>query len=181
MNHTGFKEGLMLVIGGAKSGKSRFALDTCNRSLEKRIFLATARAEDQEMEERIRRHQAERGPEWVTVEEPLDLAARIRKLDNEDTLILLDCLTLWLSNLFMKYGDDQQRINKEIDDLVAQLSHVHGTVVAVANEVGAGIVPDNSLARRYRDTAGFTSQSLAAVARRVVQIVAGLPILLKDE
>jgi len=181
MHHTGFKEGLMLVIGGAKSGKSRFALDTCNRNREKRIFLATARAEDQEMEERIRRHQAERGPEWVTVEEPLDVAAKISALDNQDAVILVDCLTLWLNNLFMRYGEDQDRINQEIDGLAKQLACLRGAVVVVTNEVGTGIVPDNPLVRRYRDTAGFTNQRIAAVARKVVQIVAGIPIMLKDE
>ena len=181
MELSGFKEGLMLVIGGAKSGKSRFALDTCNRNRGKRIFLATARSEDPEMEDRIRRHQSERGPEWVTIEEPLNVAAKISALDNKETVILLDCLTLWLNNLFMRYGEDQNRINQEIDGLAKQLACLRGAVVVVANEVGSGIVPNNPLARRYRDTAGFTNQRIAAVARNVVQIVAGIPIMLKDE
>jgi len=170
----------MLVLGGAKSGKSRYALDICNRSGKNRIFLATARAKDQEMKERILRHQAEREPEWLTREEPLKIAAAIREADREDTIILVDCLTLWLSNLFMKYKDDQREIDRAVETLVTQLADIHGSVVLVSNEVGAGIVPDNPLSRRYRDCAGLLNQQVAATADKVVAVIAGIPLALKD-
>ena len=171
----------MLVLGGAKSGKSSYALDICSRSGEKHIFLATAQAKDREMEARILRHRAERGPEWLTREEPLEIAAAIREADREDTIILVDCLTLWLSNLFMKYKDNQREIDRAMETLVRQLSGVHGAVVLVSNEVGTGIVPDNPMSRRYRDNAGLLNQQVAAVANKVVAVLAGIPLLLKDE
>ena len=174
---------VMLIIGGARSGKSRFALDICSqsRNCRNRIFMATARCQDIEMEDRILRHQKERGREWTTVEEPLSVAEKIREIDRPDTIILVDCLTLWLSNLFMEYGENQDMIEKEITGLEKELAHVNGNVVLVTNEVGSGIVPQNSLARRYRDISGFANQRIAAVSNKVVQVVAGLPILLKDE
>jgi adenosyl cobinamide kinase/adenosyl cobinamide phosphate guanylyltransferase len=170
----------MLVLGGAKSGKSRFAMDMCNALNKKRIFLATAQAMDPEMTERILLHQAERGSKWLTVEEPFGVASTIRKMDKQDTVILVDCLTLWLNNLFMKYGEDREEVNRNIEDLVSKLSGVHGVVVVVSNEVGMGIVPGNLLSRRYRDTAGLLNQRIAGVASRVVAVLAGQPLVLKD-
>ena len=108
MAGTEFQKGCMLILGGAKSGKSTFALDVCNALVKKRIFLATAEGLDREMKERIRRHQSERGDGWQTVEEPLEVATAIGDIDGEDRVILLDCLTLWLGNLYMKHGDDQE-------------------------------------------------------------------------
>jgi adenosylcobinamide kinase / adenosylcobinamide-phosphate guanylyltransferase len=175
-----FEQGCMLVLGGAKSGKSRFAMDVCNGLEKKRIFLATAQALDQEMEERIIRHRAERGSEWLTVEEPIELVSAIRTIDREDTVILLDCLTLWLNNLFMKYGEDGEEIDRYIDDLVSRLSDVRGALIIVSNEVGMGIVPKNNLSRRYRDTAGLLNQRVADAAAVVVAIIAGQPLILKD-
>ncbi len=181
MFNTKFENGCMLVLGGAKSGKSSFALKICNDLNMKHIFLATAQAWDQEMEERIRRHQAERDDRWHTVEEPIDLAARIRELDNEDTVILIDCLTLWLNNLFMKHETDYESVYEAIEELAGQLSDIRGLIVAVSNEVGGGIVPENQLSRRFRDAAGFTNQQIASLARKVVVTFAGLPLVLKDE
>jgi len=171
----------MLVLGGAKSGKSSFAMDVCNSLNKKRIFLATAQALDQEMEDRIRRHQAERGSGWRTVEEPLKVAETIGSLDSEDTVILLDCLTLWLNNLYMEHGEDQEAIDKAIENLARQLTDIRGAVIVVSNEVGMGIVPDNQLSRTYRDTAGYMNQGIARLSGKVVAVLAGLPILLKDE
>ncbi len=170
----------MLVLGGAKSGKSTFALNICNDLNKNKIFLATAQAWDREMEDRIKRHQDERDDKWRTVEEPLDIVDRIRELDSEDSVILVDCLTLWLSNLFMKYEDDYVFITRAIDALAEQLSNIKGTVVAVSNEVGMGIVPENQLSRRFRDTAGYTNQQIAGIAQKVVILFAGLPMVLKD-
>ncbi len=180
MFKTKFERGCMLVLGGAKSGKSRFAIDVCNALNRKRIFLATAQAMDQEMAERIIRHQTERGSEWLTVEQPFSVASTIRKMDKQDTVILVDCLTLWLNNLFMKYGEDREEVNRNIEDLVRQLSDVHGAVVVVSNEVGMGIVPEDPLSRRYRDAAGLLNQRVAGVACRVVAVLAGQPLVLKD-
>ena len=176
-----FEQGCMLVLGGAKSGKSSFALNVCNSLNKKRIFLATAQALDQEMEERIRRHQAERSSDWRTIEEPLKVAETIGSLDSEDTVILLDCLTLWLNNLYMEYGEDQRTINEAIENLERQLADIHGAVVVVSNEVGMGIVPDNQLSRTYRDTAGYMNQRIARLSGKVVAVLAGIPLVLKDE
>ena len=176
-----FEQGCMLVLGGAKSGKSSFALNVCNSLNKKRIFLATAQALDQEMEERIRRHQAERGSGWRTIEEPLKVAEMIDSLDSEDTVILLDCLTLWLNNLYMEHGEDQELIDEAIENLALQLTDIHGAVVVVSNEVGMGIVPDNKLSRTYRDTAGYMNQRIARLSGKVVAVLAGIPLVLKDE
>ena len=180
MFKTEFEQGCMLVLGGAKSGKSSFALNVCNSLNKKRIFLATAQALDQEMEERIRRHQAERGGGWRTIEEPFKVAKTISSLDSKDTVILLDCLTLWLNNLYMEHGEDQEAIDKAIEDLERQLADIRGAVVVVSNEVGMGIVPDNQLSRRYRDTAGYMNQRIARLAGKVVTVLAALPLVLKD-
>ncbi|MFW6147597.1 MAG: bifunctional adenosylcobinamide kinase/adenosylcobinamide-phosphate guanylyltransferase [Thermodesulfobacteriota bacterium] len=180
MDTMSFEHGCMLVLGGAKSGKSRFAMDACNALARKSIFLATAQALDREMEERILRHRSERGSEWLTVEEPIELASAIRTTDKQDTVILVDCLTLWLNNLFMKYRDEREKIDRNIDDLVNQLSYVRGVVVVVSNEVGMGIVPEDELSRRYRDAAGLLNQRVAGVADRVVAILAGQPLVVKD-
>jgi len=175
-----FERGCLLVVGGAKSGKSSFALNVCNSLGRERIFLATAQALDQEMEERIRRHQVERGSGWRTIEEPLKVAETIGSLDSKDTVILLDCLTLWLNNLYMEYGEDQEVVVEAIENLARQLTNIHGAVVVVSNEVGMGIVPDNQLSRTYRDTAGYMNQRIAHLAGKVVAVLAGLPLVLKD-
>jgi len=181
MFKTEFLQGCMFILGGAKSGKSSFALNVCNSLNKKRIFLATAQALDQEMEERIRRHQVERGSGWRTIEESLKVAETIGSMDSKDTVILLDCLTLWLNNLYMEHGEDQEAIDKAIEKLARQLADIRGAVVVVSNEVGMGIVPDNQLSRRYRDMAGYTNQRIAHLAGKVVVVLAGIPLVLKDE
>lgn len=175
------KQGCSLVIGGAKSGKSRYALDLCQQTGQKLIFLATAQAKDQEMTERIKRHQEERGRNWQTIEEPLDIIGRIQEFDSANTVILLDCLVLWMNNLYMKYGDDLKSIDQEVDALINHLSNVRGLVVMVSNELGMSIIPDNPLAREFRDRIGILNQRIAGIARKVVMMVAGLPLILKDE
>ena len=171
----------MLILGGAKSGKSTFALDMCNTLEKKRIFLATAEALDKEMEERIRRHQSERGDDWQTMEEPLGIVDAIGEADGEDRVILLDCLTIWLGNLYMKYGEDQGSVEGEVENLLKTLSGVAGAVVLVSNETGMGIVPQDPLTRRYRDTLGKLNQEVARIARKVIVLIAGIPLTLKDE
>ena len=180
MFQNNMNNGCVLVIGGAKSGKSRIALDMCEKPEKKKIFIATAQALDDEMKKRIQRHQENRGDDWVTVEEPVNIMDKILELDNPDTVILLDCLTLWLNNLFMAYGESQKRIHESIDALLKRLLQTKGMIVIVSNEVGMGIVPENDLARVYRDIAGSLNQRIAQISRKVVAVLAGIPLVLKD-
>lgn len=180
MFKTEFTQGSMLVLGGAKSGKSRFALSFCNEMQRESIFIATAQAWDDEMRDRISRHKAERGKNWLTVEEPLQIAREIKKRSHKNAVILLDCLTLWLNNLFMTYGSEESSIDHALDGLIDQLSLMEGAIVLVSNEVGMGIVPENELPRRYRDMAGLFNQRIARIAKKVVMVVSGLPLILKD-
>ncbi len=170
-----------LVLGGARSGKSRHAEALVDSALagglyEGALYVATAEPLDAEMEARIAQHRARRGDGWRTVEAPLDLAAALAAHDDPAHPVLVDCLTLWLSNL-MGAGRD---IDAETAALAACLQDRAGPVVLVSNEVGLGIVPDNALARAFRDHAGRLNQAVAAVADRVVFVAAGLPVVLKD-
>lgn len=164
-----------LVLGGARSGKSAYAeaLVAGSRSA---LYLATAEAHDAEMAERIRRHRERRGPRWVTVEEPIALVPALKQHARSDRPVVVDCLTLWLSNL-MTAGRD---VFEETACLVESLPALAGPVVLVANEVGLGIVPGTPLGRDFRDDAGRLNQAVASVADRVVFIVAALPLVLKD-
>ncbi len=171
----------ILILGGAKSGKSSLALELADRTSGRRVFLATAQAGDGEMQDRIRRHQAERGPEWSTVEEPLDLRASLMRADGADGVLVVDCLTLWLSNLLTVADLPEEEVKKQGRDLAALLPGLKAQVILVANEVGLGIVPDNALARLYRDLAGALNQELAKVCEQVILVTAGLPLVLKGE
>jgi adenosylcobinamide kinase/adenosylcobinamide-phosphate guanylyltransferase len=167
---------LTLVLGGARSGKSRYAEALIEGAAPRALYLATGQALDDEMAERIRHHRARRGAGWTTVEEPLDLAPRLAAVSHAECPILVDCLTLWLANL-LEAGRD---VESEIAGLIDLLPRLAGPVVLVANEVGLGIVPENALARAFRDHAGRLNQAVAARAERVVFIAAGLPLFLKD-
>ncbi len=164
-----------LILGGARSGKSalaqREAEAVARGSL---VMIATAQALDTEMAERIARHRAERGPKWRTVEAPIDLAPALAALKADDSAVV-DCLTLWVSNLLMR----EIAVSEKADDLIAVLKACPARLWLVSNETGMGIVPDNALARRFRDEAGRLHQRLAAEAARVVMVVAGLPLTLK--
>lgn len=169
-------ERVTLVLGGARSGKSRRAQALAEAApVDRRVFIATAQAFDAEMRERIDRHRADRDARWRTVEAPLDLAAAIAAADAPGALLLVDCLTLWTSNLLLA----DQPLDPALDALCAALAAARGRVVLVSNEVGWGIVPDNALARRFRDLAGIVNQRVAAAADRVELVVAGLPMVLK--
>jgi adenosylcobinamide kinase / adenosylcobinamide-phosphate guanylyltransferase len=161
-----------LILGGARSGKTSHALRAAEASGLRPVMIATAEALDEEMADRIARHRAERGPAWRTLEAPLDLVGALAEIDLQEAAVV-DCLTLWVSNLMHAERD----LDRESECLIAAL----GTreVFLVSNEVGLGIVPDNALARRFRDTAGRLNQQLAAAADRVVFIAAGLPLILK--
>lgn len=165
----------LFVLGGARSGKSRYAQARAEALEGERVFIATAQAFDAEMEERIARHRADRGPRWRTVEAPLDLTAAIAAEAGPDRVVLVDCLTLWTSNLLLADRD----IPAETDHLIAALAGARGTVILVANEVGLGIVPDNALARRFRDAAGWVNQAVAQAASEVQFVAAGLPLRMK--
>lgn len=169
----------ILIIGGAKSGKSTRALLRTEELGGETVFVATAEARDGEMEDRIARHQAERGERWRTIEEPLAVAAVLDQAHAGQSL-LVDCLTLWLANL-MAAADRNDDLDEEaeMDRLVASFAACPANVVLVANEVGQGIVPLNAMVRRYRDLAGRLNQLAAAAADEVWLVAAGLPLRLK--
>ena len=164
---------LTLVLGGARSGKSRYAEGLIAATPPPWIYVATAQALDAEMKERIAVHRARRGSNWRTTEAPHDIAAALSA--HPTTPILLDCLTLWLSNRMLADAD----IAAESERLERALRERTAPVFVVANEVGAGIVPDNALARRFRDQQGLLNQRIAALADLVVLMVAGLPVHVK--
>jgi adenosylcobinamide kinase / adenosylcobinamide-phosphate guanylyltransferase len=165
---------LTLVLGGARSGKSRYAESLVAELPAPWIYVATAEACDAEMAERIAAHQARRGTGWQTIEAPRDLVGALATPVKAP--ILVDCLTLWLSNLLLADAD----IDAEIGRFEDALTRATVPVVLVVNEVGFGLVPDNALARRFRDLQGSLNQRIAAHANRVILVVAGVPLVLKD-
>lgn len=164
-----------LVLGGARSGKSRFAESLLAAHEGRRIYLATAEPGDGEMQARIEDHRRRRGEGWRTMEAPLDVAQVIAGAG--EMAVLLDCLTLWLANLMAADRD----VAEATGELQHALGRARAPVVLVSNEVGLGIVPDNALAREFRDEAGRLNQAMAAFADRVVFLAAGLPLTLKDK
>lgn len=172
-----FSPGASLILGGARSGKSRFAEQLAAQSGLRKLYFATGQSGDGEMAERIRLHQAARGPEWQLVEEPLAIAETITRSAEPGTCILVDCLTLWLTNLMVAEHDIDEAQSGLLDaltNLPAQCS-----VLLVSNEVGQGIVPVNKMARDFRDHAGRLHQQVAAVVPHVWFVTAGLPQKLK--
>lgn len=167
---------IIFVLGGARSGKSRFAEERTRAfAAEENIYIATAECHDAEMESRIALHRSRRGTEWRTIEAPYQLAETLAAEARDDRAILVDCLTLWLTNHLLAEAD----LEAESDDLVSALTATRGPIVLVSNEVGLSIVPDNALARRFRDEAGRLNQRIAAIASEAWFIAAGLPLRLK--
>lgn len=166
---------LTLVLGGARSGKSRMAESLVTAHPGPWTYIATAQAFDQEMRERIRHHQADRGEGWVTVEEPLDLVGALIRADGAGRPLLVDCLTLWLTNTML----DGRDVAVETGRLLDLLPRLSVPAVLVGNEVGLGIVPDNKLSRLFRDHAGRLHQDIARIAGKVLFMAAGLPMQLK--
>ena len=164
---------LTLVLGGARSGKSRYAESLVTALPAPWIYVATAEARDAEMTERIAAHQARRGAGWRTLETPRDVVGALTA--HGTTPLLVDCLTLWLANALLASAD----ADAEIERLEAALEQASAPLVLVANEVGFGIVPDNALGRRFRDLQGLLNQRIAARADRVVLVIAGLPLTIK--
>jgi adenosylcobinamide kinase/adenosylcobinamide-phosphate guanylyltransferase len=166
---------VILVLGGARSGKSSFAQRLAEDNEGALVYLATAQAFDAEMVERIARHQLDRSSRWQTVECPLNLADAISANQKDGRTILVDCLTLWLSNLMLGEHD----VTGAVSTLVATFKTSASAIILVSNEVGQGIVPDNALARRFRDEAGWLNQAIARAADDVWFVTAGLPQQLK--
>ncbi|MGD8990908.1 MAG: bifunctional adenosylcobinamide kinase/adenosylcobinamide-phosphate guanylyltransferase [Desulfobacterales bacterium] len=170
---------IVLVIGGCRSGKSTYGLQTAqNQNGDKKIFVATCLPQDEEMALRVERHQKERGKHWTTIEEPLYLAEAISEHSPIADVMLIDCLTLWVSNLFMKSAD-QNNWEEIVSQLIDALKTASCPLVVVSNEVGTGIVPENKLARQFRDIIGLVNQAVAKIAGKVVWMVAGIPVVVK--
>ena len=187
----------MLLLGGARSGKSRMAQARAESMVGELVYLATGEARDAEMTARIARHQQDRGARWRTVEVPIDLADAMTRERGAGRVVLVDCLTLWLSNVLLGEAnssggpnvgrddgpdgrfDDRLDIERATERLLFALTHGVGTVLLVSNEVGLGIVPDNALARRFRDEAGRLHQRVAAIADEVLFVAAGLAVRMK--
>ena len=167
--------GAVFVLGGARSGKSAFAERLVVETGLSRHYVATGRAWDDEMRARIAHHREARGDGWTTHEEPLDLASRLKALDNGGNAILVDCLTLWVTNLMLEERD----VAAAGVELADSLASMKAGVVLVSNEVGLGIVPENRMAREFRDHAGRLHQRIASIAREVYFIAAGLPLKMK--
>lgn len=169
-----------LVLGGCRSGKSSHALGLAQSCGGRdNCFIATCVARDEEMCKRVERHQAERGDRWSTVEAPLNLAKAVHEHAHSADVVLVDCLTLWVSNMLMEELDDAA-VCERVEDLCAALDSAQSPVFLVSNEVGAGIVPENPLARRFRDLTGFANQRVAACAGKVVWMVAGIAVEIKQ-
>lgn len=168
-----------LILGGARSGKSALAERMAEASEAEVVYVATAQARDAEMAARIAHHRARRPSHWLSVEEPLALADVLRAQARPERCVLVDCLTLWLSNLLGH--DDAARFARERAALLDALPALPGTVLLVSNEVGSGVVPMGELSRRFVDEAGRLHQALAAVCERVLFVAAGLPLALKGE
>jgi adenosylcobinamide kinase/adenosylcobinamide-phosphate guanylyltransferase len=171
---------LIFVTGGCRSGKSQFAQEYANRYFHKKLYLATCEALDEEMAKRIEDHKKRRGSDWQTVEEPIRIAEAIRQHEDDVEVILLDCITLWLSNLLMRQKSDHA-IMEEVNRLMDTARKGQPSLIFVSNEVGMGLVPVEPLGRRFRDLSGMANQKIAEVAKTVVFMVSGIPIFLKGK
>ncbi|MBF0301969.1 MAG: bifunctional adenosylcobinamide kinase/adenosylcobinamide-phosphate guanylyltransferase [Desulfamplus sp.] len=185
---------ITLVIGGCRSGKSSHALYLANQiaqnkkqiecnnkslSSRRKIFMATSVPTDKEMDARVIKHQKERGDDWITAEVPVEVPLKIKEFFKSADVILVDCLTLWVSNLMFNNFDDDAilKITQELQDL---LTNSTSPIFLVSNEVGMGVVPENALARRFRDMAGMVNQKIAQTADQVIYTVAGIPMTIKN-
>ncbi|MGB0846858.1 MAG: bifunctional adenosylcobinamide kinase/adenosylcobinamide-phosphate guanylyltransferase [Thiolinea sp.] len=168
-----------LVLGGARSGKSHYAEQLAQRSRNEVVYIATAAAGDGEMSERIRQHRLSRPAHWLTIEEPVVLNTVLQEQSAADKVVLVDCLTLWVTNLLC--SEDTDLFEREITALLNQVNELPGEVIFVSNEVGLGVVPMGELSRRFVDEAGRLHQRLAAKVENVIFMVAGLPMAMKGE
>ncbi len=170
---------ITFVIGGCRSGKSRHAIELAEKVPgTQKAFVATCIPRDEEMNQRVARHRQERSSSWITLEVPVRLADTIRQKSTQYDLMLIDCLTLWMSNLLLE-TEDFETIDRHVTDLTLALENVQCPIILVSNEVGTGIVPENRLARLFRDATGFSNQKVAACADEVVWMVAGISVKIK--
>lgn len=170
---------LALILGGARSGKSGYALSLAANFPQPRLFVATCEPRDAEMQARVDNHQRERGPDWETREACLDLPDFLAAPPPGYGVVLVDCLTMWLTNLMLQKGADKAGIQADCERLIKNLAVTRIPTILVSNEVGWGIVPENALARAFRDQAGMLHQQVAAIADLVVLVAAGQPLVLK--
>jgi adenosylcobinamide kinase/adenosylcobinamide-phosphate guanylyltransferase len=168
---------IILITGGARSGKSRYAEQRVGEMGGRRLYVATAEARDEEMAQRIAEHRQRRGNQWRTIEEPLELTQALLAEHGKTDCALVDCLTLWTSNLLIRRDD--KYASEKVEELIEKLPQLNFHLVFVTNEVGWGIVPDNPLARKFRDLAGWTNQCVAQAANEVILMVAGVPMIAK--
>lgn len=175
---------VIFITGGARSGKSSFALKEATRFGGKKVYIATAEPLDEEMKDRIERHKKERGEDWIAIEEPLKISELIKELKGKYDMLLLDCLTLWLSNLMLA----GKELSGEIEEFITTLKDFKNpssfslqpsALFIVSNEIGMGVVPENELARRFRDLAGMTNQKVAKIADEVYLVISGIPVKIK--
>ena len=168
----------IFVLGGCRSGKSSYALELANQVPGKKVFIATCVPHDDEMQQRVIRHQQERGLNWRAEEVPVNLSEAIPQLSSEADVLLVDCLTLWVSNLLSKTQEEEE-LFAHVHSLLESIQKCPVQIVLVSNEVGTGIVPENALARIFRDTVGMVNQKVASCVDKVIWTVAGIPVTIK--
>ena len=167
------------ILGGARSGKSGFSQRLGESVTGKRLFIATAQPLDDEMRKRIEDHRVARGQNWETIEEPVKIPKVIGENGKEYGLILVDCVTIWISNLLERFNGDEEKVLEEVRRLEESIKESDARCIIVSNEVGMGIVPDNKVARRFRDLLGVVNQRMAELSDRVILMVSGVPMVLK--
>jgi adenosylcobinamide kinase/adenosylcobinamide-phosphate guanylyltransferase len=168
----------LFLTGGARSGKSAFALKIAEERSGKRFFIATAEPLDNEMAERIEKHKAERSEEWNCIEEPIELALILNTLNEQGNVVLVDCLGLWVSNTLTL---DDDNFGKKVEELTEEIKSFKGSLALVSNEVGLGIVPAEPESRKFRDRLGLLNREVASVCRHAVLVVSGIPLWLKGD
>jgi adenosylcobinamide kinase/adenosylcobinamide-phosphate guanylyltransferase len=178
ITHRNKDQKVVIITGGARSGKSRFAQELAMQWGKDVVFIATAAVRDKEMEKRIEKHRQSRPPRWRTIEEEVKLVDAIESLTGESKIIIVDCITLWISNL-MEEGYEDEWIRQETRRFGELLQGSYHSCILVTNEVGAGIVPDNAIARRFRDIAGEVNQILASCSDECYLMAAGIPVKIK--
>ncbi len=168
-----------LILGGAKSGKSAYALtlaDNLLKEKDNRLFIATSKANDEEMLQKIEIHKKERGPKWRTIEEEINIGDVLKKEIGKFDVAIIDCITMWITNLLLTCPE---KIDREIDSLLNGLEQSKAPVILISNEVGLGIVPGNKLSRRFREELGIANQKLASLCKNVIFMMAGLVLKMK--
>ncbi|HXL09441.1 MAG TPA: bifunctional adenosylcobinamide kinase/adenosylcobinamide-phosphate guanylyltransferase [Candidatus Bathyarchaeia archaeon] len=170
---------IIVITGGARSGKSHYAEQRAIEMGDRRLYVATAEARDEEMAQRIAEHRKRRGNQWRTIEEPLELTQALVAQRGKTDCALVDCLTLWISNLLIRHDD--KYASQKVEEMIEKLPQLNFHLVFVTNEVGSGIVPDNLLACKFRDLTGWTNQRMAQAANEVILMVAGIPVIAKKE